>query len=122
MTTGLALQRYGEGIAEEQEVLLSIADIIITTACSESALLRAIAAPSKTAALHADAAVLIVNNATNDIEAAAKRVLAAIAQGDDLRMYLAALRRMLKSTPVDAIAHSRRLADQTIQTGGYNFQ
>ena len=41
MALGLALQRYGDDIAEQQEVLVAIADIIIAAACAESALLRA---------------------------------------------------------------------------------
>src|SRR4029450_12237000 len=33
MTLGLAMQRYGKDITEEQEVLLCIADIVIAAAC-----------------------------------------------------------------------------------------
>ena len=44
MALGLAMQRYGEDIAEQQEVLIAIADIVIAAACAESALLRASAA------------------------------------------------------------------------------
>ena len=96
MMLGLAMQRYGEDIAEQQEVLLAIADIIIAVACAESALLRAMSAPAKGASLHADAAGVFINDAAAEIDAAAKRALAAIAAGDTLRTYLAALRRLLK--------------------------
>src|SRR5437870_9699507 len=44
MLLGLAMQRYGESIADEQETLVSIADVVMATACAESALLRALAA------------------------------------------------------------------------------
>ena len=48
------------------------------------------------------------------VEATAKKVLAAIAEGDVLRTNLAALRRLLKVTPADTVAARRRLADATV--------
>ena len=42
MVLGTAMQTYGEKLADEQEVLLAAADIIIDTYASESALLRAL--------------------------------------------------------------------------------
>jgi alkylation response protein AidB-like acyl-CoA dehydrogenase len=122
MLLGVAMQRYGEAIADEQEVLLSIADVVMATACAESALLRAMAAPSNTAALHADAANVFINEAASGVEASARLALAAAAEGDTLRTYLAALRRLLKVTPIDAVARCRRLADETTRAGGYIFQ
>ena len=121
MLLGVALQRYGEAIADEQEVLLSIADVVIAAACAESALLRAMAAEVN-ASLHADAASVFINDAASAVEASAKLVLAAAAEGDTLRTYLAALRRVLKVAPIDTVARCRRLADATVQRGGYIFQ
>jgi alkylation response protein AidB-like acyl-CoA dehydrogenase len=121
MTLGLAMQRYGEAIGDQQEVLLAIADIIMAAACAESGLLRAMSAPEKHAALHADAAGVFLSDAAGEVDASAKRALAAIAEGDTLRTYLAALRRLLKITPSDTIAQCRRLADETTRTGAYIF-
>jgi hypothetical protein len=120
MTLGLAMQRYGDAIADEQEVLLSTADIIIALACAESVLLRAVASPNQP--LLADAAVIYVNDAAFSIEASAKYVLAAMAEGDTLRTHLAALRRLLKVAPLDTVQRRRRIADETIRHGGYVFQ
>jgi alkylation response protein AidB-like acyl-CoA dehydrogenase len=122
MALGLAMQRYGESLADQQEVLLGIADIIIAAACADSALLRAMSAPAKNAALHADAAGVVIDEAAADVEASAKCVFASIADGDNLRTYLAALRRLLKLTPADTIAQCRRLADETTRTGAYIFE
>jgi alkylation response protein AidB-like acyl-CoA dehydrogenase len=122
MVLGLAMQRYGDDIAEQQEVLMAIADIIIAIACGESALLRAIGAPAAKGPFHADAAGVFLQDAAAGIEAAARRTLAAVAEGDTLRAYLAALRRLLKSTPVDTITQCRRLADETVRRGAYIFQ
>jgi alkylation response protein AidB-like acyl-CoA dehydrogenase len=88
MCLGLALQRYGDDITEQQEVLMAIADIIIATACAESASLRASAAEGDAAAFHADAAAICVNDAAGRIEQSARQVLAAIGEGNTLRTHL----------------------------------
>jgi hypothetical protein len=44
-----------------------------------------------------------------------------MAEGDVLRTQLAALRRLLKVTPVNTVAMRRRLADATVAKGGYLF-
>jgi alkylation response protein AidB-like acyl-CoA dehydrogenase len=122
MILGLAMQRYGEAIADQQEVLLAAADIIIAAACGESAVLRAMSAPDAASTWHADAAGIYLELAAADVDLSAKRALATIAEGDTLRTYLAALRRLLKATPADTIAQCRRLADETTRTGAYIFQ
>jgi alkylation response protein AidB-like acyl-CoA dehydrogenase len=122
MTLGLALQRYGDEITEQQEVLMSIADILIATACAESADLRASAAAGNSAEFHRDAAAVFINDAAATIETTAKQLLAAMSDGDTLRTHLAALRRLLKVTPVDTIAPRRRIADETVRRGSYIYQ
>jgi hypothetical protein len=42
-----------------------------------------------------------------------------MSDGDTLRTLLAALRRILKVTPINTIALRRVLADAAIQKGGY---
>ena len=76
MGLGLALQRYGDDIAEQQEILIALADIIIAIACAESAALRAAAAPENVTALHEDAAAICMNDAATRIETSARQVLA----------------------------------------------
>jgi hypothetical protein len=72
--------------------------------------------------LHADAAAVFIDDAASEVERSAKRALAAAAEGDTLRTYLAALRRVLKVTPTDTVTKCRRLADETTRSGGYIFQ
>jgi alkylation response protein AidB-like acyl-CoA dehydrogenase len=122
MTLGLALQRYGDDTADQQEVLIAIADIIIAVACAESALLRASVAEGPSASLHADAAAVFINDAAVRIDGFARQVLAAVGEGDTLRTHLAALRRLLKVTPVDTVTRRRRIADETVRRGSYIFQ
>jgi hypothetical protein len=126
MVLGTAMQTYGEKLADEQEVLTITADIIIDVYAAESALLRAQAARLTAsgvspAELHADAAAVIVNDAAGHVEFATRNVLAAMAEGDMLRTLLAALRRVMKVTPVNAVAMRRRLADAVASRKGYPF-
>ena len=69
------------------------------------------------ALLHDDAAAVCINDAATRIEASARQVLATISEGDTLRTNLAALRRLLKVSPVDTITRRRRIADETISRG-----
>jgi hypothetical protein len=86
-------------------------------------LLRALAADgaSTSAALHADAASVFVNDAAGRVEIAARNALAAMAEGDALRTLLAALRRLLKTVPVNTVALRRRIADAVVGGKGYPF-
>ena len=119
---GAAMQRFGAKLQDEQEVLLWLADLVIDTYASESAVLRAqAAAGTSRGALHEDAARVFVSDAALRVEANAKQVLAALAEGDVLRTNLAALRRLLKTTPAPTVAARRRLADASVATGAYVF-
>ena len=71
--------------------------------------------------MHLQAASITVNEAAGRIELAARSALAAMAEGDVLRTQLAALRRLMKVTPVNTVAMRRTLADATVAAGGYIF-
>ena len=120
----LGLATYGAKLSEQQEVLSFTADILIDTFATESVVDRALQAADageRSAALQADAARALVNDAAMRIEGAARSALAAMAEGDTLRTHLAALRRLLKVTPVNVVAIRRRLADETVERAGYIF-
>jgi alkylation response protein AidB-like acyl-CoA dehydrogenase len=126
MVLGTAMQTYGEKLADEQEVLLACADIIIDVFGSESAVIRAlrladVRSGQASGDLHRAAAQVYVNDAAMRVEAAAKTALAAMAEGDDLRMLLGALRRLLKVTPINTVALRRQLADATVERRTYPF-
>jgi alkylation response protein AidB-like acyl-CoA dehydrogenase len=122
MIVGTAMQTYGDSLSDEQEVLSHAADILIETYASESAVLRAqaaVRAGNPVAGLHETAARVYVNGAVHRVEASAKDALAAMAEGDTLRTLLAALRRLLKSNPVNTVALRRQLAEAVTSRGGY---
>jgi alkylation response protein AidB-like acyl-CoA dehydrogenase len=119
---GTAMQTYRESLPDEQEVLSLAADILIDVYAAESSLLRAQRLQSgATGALHAAAARVVVHDAAGRIDLAARTALAAMAQGDDLRVLLAALRRLVKAPPVNTVARRRTLADAVSSRGGYPF-
>jgi alkylation response protein AidB-like acyl-CoA dehydrogenase len=135
MILGTAMQTYGEKLADEQEVLMAAADIIIDAYASESALFRALrvadarslrladarSGQAGSINLHGAAAQVYINDAAMRVEASAKTALAAMSDGDVLRTLLAALRRLLKVTPINTVALRRQLADATVERRGYLF-
>ena len=124
LVLGTAMQTYGQKLTDEQEVLSYVADLLIDTFAAESAVLRAKAANDAGGAhadRHVDAARVFVSGAALRIDMAAREALAAIAEGDTLRTLLAALRRVLKVTPVNTVALRRQLADATTANERYIF-
>jgi alkylation response protein AidB-like acyl-CoA dehydrogenase len=124
LVLGAAMQKYGQKATEEQEVLTAIADICIDIFQAESVVLRALAAADRRvpgAEVHAEAARAFVSDAAARIDFQGKTALAAMAEGDMLRTQLAALRRVLKVTPVNTIAIRRKLAEATVVRGAYIF-
>ena len=117
MVLGTAMQTYGEKLTEQQEVLTLAADIIIDVFAAESVLLRA----SGREGLYQAAAEVYITDAAARVEVAARCALAAMSDGDTLRTLLAALRRLLKSTPVNTVARRRRIADAIIERKAYPY-
>jgi butyryl-CoA dehydrogenase len=57
----------------------------------------------------------------NTVELAARRVLAAAAEGDALRTQMAILRRLAKHDPADTIALGREVAGHMVRAGKYSI-
>ena len=125
MTLGTAAQKYMMKLGDQQEVLMGIADIIIDTYAMECAILRAqkmVAAQGENAAeRYIDMTRVFCNDAVERIEAHAKNTLAAMAEGDELRTLLAALRRFTKLTPMNTVVARQRIADVMIDANRYAY-
>jgi alkylation response protein AidB-like acyl-CoA dehydrogenase len=123
MTLGTAAQKYMMTLGDQQEILIGIADIIMDAYAMESAILRtqklAAAQGEEAAARYIDMTRVFCNDAVERIEARAKNTLAGMAEGDELRTLLAALRRFTKLTPVNTIAARQRIADVMIEANRY---
>jgi alkylation response protein AidB-like acyl-CoA dehydrogenase len=124
MILGTAMQTYGTELADQQEILIASADILIDTYAAESVLLRATAAAAdrpKDQAVHEAAARTFISNAAGRVELAARAALAGMVEGDTLRTMLAALRRIMKVMPVNSVALRRTVADAVAARSGYPF-
>jgi butyryl-CoA dehydrogenase len=117
---GAATQKYMQQLADQQEVMGAIADMIIEVYAMESGILRAdkmsakgnVEIPIAMARIYAEVAM-------EKIELAARRVIAAVAEGDMLRTQLTILRRLAKHDPVDTIGLRREIARHVIRAGKY---
>ena len=119
MVLGTAMQTYGEKLTDQQEVLMGAADILIDVYSAESAVLRA--AGTAPGSLQEAAAQVFVSDAAARVEMTTRATLAAMAEGDMLRMLLAGLRRIMKVTPVNTVALRRRIADDVVERKAYPF-
>ncbi|MBA3766380.1 MAG: acyl-CoA dehydrogenase family protein [Acidobacteria bacterium] len=125
MALGTAAQKYMMTLADQQEILMGIADIIIDAFAMESAILRAqklaAAQGPESAARYLDMTRVFCNDAVERIEANAKNTLAGMSEGDELRTLLAALRRFTKLTPMNTIVARRAIADTLIKANKYTY-
>ena len=125
MCLGLSAQRFGESLSEEQEVLALFADVAMEAYALESAVLRArklFAARGEAAAALAGVAVQAYAQESIDrVETAARQLLAAVEEGDMLRTYLGALRRLTRREAVNVVALRRQVAAAALEKDGFPF-
>jgi len=111
---GGAVQKFREKLADEQELIGALSNMVMEIYAMESCLLRAqkAAAAKGEAATQTmiDAARVFINDAAERVEHEAKRAVAAVHEGDMLTTQMAVLRRFGKRAPVDTIALRRRVA------------
>jgi len=125
MVAGTAAQKYMMALAEQQEVLIGIADIVIDIFAMETAVLRAqkVAAVKGegASARYIEMAQVFCSDAIERVEKNAKNTLAAMSEGDELRTLLAALRRFTKHTPINTVSARQRIADVLIKANKYAY-
>jgi butyryl-CoA dehydrogenase len=122
---GAATQKYMQAIQDQQEVMGAIADMVIETYAMESAVLRAdkmVESKGESAAGLAVAMTRVyLAQAMDKIESAARKVIAAVAEGDMLRTQLAILRRLAKHEPFNTIELRQAIAQKVIERGKYTL-
>ncbi len=96
--------------------MAGITDVLMNSYAMESAALRAEKNKREKAI---DMAAVFSADAMDAIEVSARTVLAACAEGDELRTSLAVLRRFTKRDATDTIAVRRRIAARLIEAGHY---
>ena len=125
LVAGSAAQKYMQALADEQEVIGILSNLVMEVYAMESVLLRTLKKIGRSSATdcatECDAARSYIYDAADRMELGARRALARIAEGDTLRAQLAVLRRFLRRTPPDSIELKRRVANRAIELHRYPF-
>jgi hypothetical protein len=123
---GGAVQKFREKLAEEQELIGALSNMVMEIYAMESSLLRT----QKAAANKGEAAVSVMIDATRvfvadaaeRVDHEAKRALAAVHEGDMLMTQMAVLKRFGKRGTVDTIALRRNVAAAVQAQDKYPFE
>jgi alkylation response protein AidB-like acyl-CoA dehydrogenase len=113
-----AVKQFGEGIAEQQELLAYISDMIIETYAIESTTLRTqklIRNEATTTQLATDMTQTYTNDALWRIQFAAQHALAAI-DGSEAELGI------LSTKPLNTVHTRRRIAEKIIEMEGYTTE
>ena len=123
---GGAVQKFREKLADEQELVAALANIVMEVYAMESCLLRAQkAAEAKGEATNAAmiaAARVFISDAMERAEHEAKRALAAVHEGDMLTTQMAVAKRFGKRSAADTIALRRQVAAAVQSQDRYPFE
>ena len=123
---GGAVQKFREKLAEEQELIGALSNIVMEVYAMESCLLRAQKASANKGEAATqpmiDAARIFISDAAERVEHEARRALTSVNEGDMLTTQLAVLKRFGKRAPVDTIALRRRVAAAVQSQDRYPFE
>ncbi len=123
---GGAVQKFREKLADEQELIGALSNVVMEIYAMESCLLRAqkAAATKGEAASQTmiDAARVFINDAAERVESEARRAIAAVHEGDMLTTQMAVLKRFAKRPPVNTVALRRRVAASVQAQDRYPFE
>jgi alkylation response protein AidB-like acyl-CoA dehydrogenase len=125
-SSGGAVQKYREKLADEQELVAALSNIVMEIYAMESSLLRAQKAANAKGQAAAqpmiDAARAFISDAAERVEHEAKRAIAALHEGDMLTTQMSVLKRFAKRAPVDTIALRRNVARAVQSQDRYPFE
>jgi hypothetical protein len=120
LTLGIAHQKFGAQLEQQQEIIMNLSDIIMEVFAMESSLLRSRKlAASGGGANAADACAVYLRDAIAKLELSSRTVLSASSQGDELRRNLSRLRAYASHDPVNAIALRRQIAGRLLANERY---
>jgi alkylation response protein AidB-like acyl-CoA dehydrogenase len=116
---GSAVQKYRDAIRDEQEVLTHISNMIMDAFAIDTAMCRLL--KKGFSEIHQDAARTFINDAMARLEFSGKQVLAAISEGDTLRMSLSAMRRLIRWSPINTVKARQRIAEYLTDSGHHTL-
>jgi alkylation response protein AidB-like acyl-CoA dehydrogenase len=119
----LAQGKFGAGLANEQEVLAHISDIIIEIYALESAVLRTEkligVRKEDDASTPIDVTRVYASDAADRMAHSTKQAASALADGEEDKVLTEAMRRFISQPSINMIAAKRRIADAVIKAGRY---
>ena len=121
-TLGVGIEKCGEKLLKEQEILGRLADLAIWSYAMESAYLRAEKAAQKggkAGVFKTRLATAFIYNTMEKLGPTATQVLAAVSAGDELTERREALAKLMQYTPIDSIALNREIATKISEAGKY---
>jgi alkylation response protein AidB-like acyl-CoA dehydrogenase len=122
LAAGSAVEKFRDKLAENQEIVAALSNIVMDIYAVESCLRRSQKSGSGANSPMADAARAFTYDAMDRIEKEARTALAATSEGDALVTQLAALRRFAKHAPIDTITLRRRVAQAVMAQDRYPFE
>ncbi|WP_298534669.1 acyl-CoA dehydrogenase family protein [uncultured Algibacter sp.] len=126
MVAGAALQKYGEKIEQQQQLMLAASDILIQIYLAESAILRAEKMAKKEGENQVKEQIAMAKlnlfHAIDVIETAGKHSIISFSTGDEQRMMLMGLKRYIKYVNMPNIIELRHIiAENVIKENKYCF-
>jgi alkylation response protein AidB-like acyl-CoA dehydrogenase len=125
MVAGSAVQKFMMKLSDQQEILMSLADMMIEIYVAESTLLRVEKIigqkGEKAAELQTEMALIYLHHAVGKAAAAGREAISAFAEGDEQRLLLMGLKRFTKIDAYNLKDARRKVADYVIQKGEYPF-
>jgi alkylation response protein AidB-like acyl-CoA dehydrogenase len=112
-----AIQKFADTIRDQQEVLMLISNMVMEVFAIDTAIHRSM--KKQSGPLHTEMTRTFINDSMSRIDFSAKQVLAAVADGDALRTQLAALRRLMRWTPINTVKSRQMIAESLIDAGRY---
>lgn len=125
MTACMAVQKFMQKLADEQEVIMNLTDMLIEVFTSESAILRT----QKLATMKSEAELqpyiemtqAYVSDSLERINLYGKHAISSFAEGDELKLLTLGLKRFTKFDLVNTTKLRRNIADRMIEANGYCF-
>ncbi|MGC1783922.1 MAG: acyl-CoA dehydrogenase family protein [Acidobacteriaceae bacterium] len=117
---GAASQKFGSSLADQQEVMGALADMIMEVLVLESAILRCEKMQGRSP-LAIQMTKYYAAHSFRVVETAAEQILGAIAEGDMLRTQMTIFRRLAKHDPENTVALGQQIAASMTEAGRYTL-
>ena len=125
MVAGAALQKFTDKFQNEQEILMNIADMLMYTYASESALLRveklSTMMDEAKLSLYKQMLDVYLYDTASRINKIGVDAVNSFAEGDEQTAMLMGMKRFTKAAPVNVVAARRNIANKLIEENKYCF-